>query len=167
MSSVDSAKICLILGSFPDYLDGSPIITKIGEHELKNNPRYRWAKPLSETILYIVKRSILQSFSKVYVYEFPKDTMDKIDFTLCLDVDGLEICEVTQRIIFKGTWTFLDAKQRNITHAPFEFCESFDDFSDRYGEIVAKVEQVIHHLGDAIVKEMDLIFLKRITGNNP
>jgi hypothetical protein len=52
-----------------------------------------------------------------------------------------------------------------MAHVPFEFCESFADFSDRYGEIVTKVEQVIHHLGEAIVKEMDLIFLKKATEN--
>jgi uncharacterized lipoprotein YmbA len=162
-SSIDSSKIRLVLKDFPDYLDRPQIITKIGEHELKSNPRYRWATPLSETVLRIIRRRIQQNFPKIRIYEFPKDNVCKVDFTLQLVIDGLEISEVAQRVTFIGTWTFLDANQESMGLTPFEFCGSFADASDRYGEIVAQIEQVILHLGDAIVKQMDLILLKKET----
>jgi uncharacterized lipoprotein YmbA len=167
ISSINSAKISLVLSRFPDHLNGPQIITKIGEHELKGNPRYRWARPLSEMVLHIIRQNIRNNFSKVYVYEFPKDSARKVDFTLCLDIDGIEICETTQRVTLKGSWTFLDAKQENIAHAAFEFYESFADISDRYEGIVAGVEQVIHYLSDAIIKGMDLVLLRKETEDNP
>ncbi|MDR2812501.1 MAG: PqiC family protein [Puniceicoccales bacterium] len=162
-SSIDGAKIRLVLNDFPDYLDGPQIVTKIGKHELKSNPLYRWATPLSETILHIVRRSIQQSFPKVRIHEFPKDGACKVDYTLRLDIDELEICETTQQIIFVGTWTFSDSKQEYVNRFDFEFHESFSEGFDRYGEMVAKVEQVIFNLGDAIIKQINLILLEKET----
>ncbi|MDR0740388.1 MAG: PqiC family protein [Puniceicoccales bacterium] len=162
-SSIDGAKICLVLNNFPDYLDGPQMITKIGQHELKSNPRYRWARPLSETILHIVRRKLQQNFPNVCIYEFPKDGAGKVDFTLQLDVDGVKICEMEQQVIFVGTWAFLDGKQGYINRSDFEFRESFSDAPDHYERIVSQVEQVILHLSDVLIKEMDLILLKRDT----
>jgi uncharacterized lipoprotein YmbA len=159
-SSIDSAKIRLVLNHFPEYLDGPQIITKIGEHELKNNPRYRWATPLSENLLHIVRLSIQQNFPRIRIYEFPKDVSYKIDFTLRLDIDMLEIHEMTQEITFTGTWTFLNEKHEWVNHSRFEFHEQFSDELDRYAEIVAKIEQVMLKLGQALVGQIDLILLK-------
>jgi uncharacterized lipoprotein YmbA len=161
-SSTGAGRICLVLNHFPDHLDGPQIITRIGKHELKSNPRYRWAKPLSETILHIVRKKLQRNFPNICVYEFPKDSVGKVDFTLQLDVDGVEICEEEQQVIFAGTWAFLDEKGC-INRSDFEFRESFSDTPDHYEEIVSKVEQAILHLGDVLIKEMDLILPKMET----
>jgi uncharacterized lipoprotein YmbA len=161
--SIDGAKICLVLNDFPDYLDVPQLITKIGKHELKSNPLYRWATPLSEAIIRVVRRRIQQNFPRVSIYEFPKDSVGKIDFTLQLSVDGLEVCEVTQRVTLSGTWVFLNGRREYVNRSDFEFHESFSDVADRYETIVAKVEQVILRLGDEITGQIDLLLLKKET----
>ncbi|MDR1303341.1 MAG: PqiC family protein [Puniceicoccales bacterium] len=160
-TSIDRAKIRIRMGHFPDYLDSPQIITKIGPHELRSNSRYRWATSLSENILHIVRGSIQQSFPKARIYAFPNDTACKIDYTLRLDIDVLEIHEVAQEVTFSGMWTFLNASHELVNYSPFEFRESFGGAVDRYGEIVAKVEQVVLDLGGAIAKQMDFLLLKK------
>jgi hypothetical protein len=49
----------------------------------------------------------------------------------------------------------LDTNQESIGHTPFEYCGSFADAPDHGGEIVAQIEQMILHLGNAIVKQME------------
>ncbi|MDR1435353.1 MAG: PqiC family protein [Puniceicoccales bacterium] len=156
-SSTDNPSICLILKHFPDYLDAPQITTKVGEHELKSNPLYRWATPLSENIFHILRQSIQQSFPKAQIYEFPKDIVPEVDLTLKLDINLLEIDETSQRVFFSGTWTILDRKQKRSNRFPFEFCESLGKASDHYAEIVAKIEQVVLQLGDGIVNQINLI----------
>ncbi|MDR2200867.1 MAG: PqiC family protein [Puniceicoccales bacterium] len=158
--SVDYAAICLVLGHFPDHLDAPQIVTKIGEHELKSDMRYRWATPLSENILSIVRQSIQRDFPKASVFEFPKESTDKFDFTIRLDVDTLEIDEVNSRVTFAGAWIILSDRNERIERFNYEFQESFGGTVDRYGEMVAKLEQVILHLGAAIGRQLDLVLMK-------
>jgi uncharacterized lipoprotein YmbA len=162
-ASIGSAKMGLVLNDFPDYLDVPQFITKVGEHELKSNPLYRWATPLSETVLRVIRRRIQQNFPRISIYEFPKDSVSKVDFTLQLSIDGLAICEVTQRVTLMGTWTFLDGERECVNRSDFEFHESFSDAADRYSAIVAQVERVILRLGDAITGQIDLLLLKKET----
>ncbi|MDR0590424.1 MAG: PqiC family protein [Puniceicoccales bacterium] len=160
-TSIDRARIRILMGHFPDYLDSPQIITKIGPNELRSNSRYRWATSLPENILHIVRRHIQQNFPKARIYAFPKDSACKIDYTLRLDIDALEIHETAQEVTFSGTWTFLNASHELVNCSPFEFHKSFGGVADRYGEMVAKVEQVILDLGDAIAKQMDFLLLKK------
>jgi uncharacterized lipoprotein YmbA len=112
-------------------------------------------------ILGVVRRRIQDNFPRVSIYEFPKDSAFKADFTLQLGVNGLEIFEVRQRVTFVSTWTFLDGKRECINRSDSEFYESFSEASDRYGEIVANVEQVVLRLADAITSRIDFLLLKK------
>jgi uncharacterized lipoprotein YmbA len=127
-------------------------MTKISDHELKSNPCYRWATPLSENLLHILKQSIRQGFPQATVYEFPKDIVAKVDLTLKLDVDTLEIDEVSRQVTLSGVWTFFDGDRVLVDRSDFKFSESFSSHSNVYSESVAKVEEVILQLGDAIVE---------------
>jgi uncharacterized lipoprotein YmbA len=166
-TSIDRTRIRISMNHFPDYLDSPQIITKIGPNELRSNSRYRWATSLPENILHIVRRSIQQSFPKARIYAFPKDTACKIDYTLRLDIDALEIYELAQEVVFSGTWTFLNASQELVNCSPFEFHETFGDAADRYGEMVAKVEQAILNLGAAIAKQMNFLLLLKKDETSP
>ncbi|MDR1366793.1 MAG: PqiC family protein [Puniceicoccales bacterium] len=152
--SKQSLHIHLALDRFPEYLNCPLITTKIGPHELKSNPLYRWATPLSESTLHMVRHSIQQSFPNAWVYEFPKDTVGAANFIVRLDIDTLEVDETSHQIVLNGLWTFLDGKQELLYRSPFTFCESFKDGENQCDEIVAKIEQIVLRLGDAITQEM-------------
>jgi uncharacterized lipoprotein YmbA len=139
------------------------MVTKIGKHEFKNQLRYRWATPLSEVIMHCVHQSISHSFPKMCVYEFPQDTVPRVDLSLQLDIECLEIDEKTRQITFAGMGEFLDADSKPVNRSNFEFHEQFGNGEDYYGEIVAKIEQVILSLCKVLIGQMDFLLLKKET----
>ncbi|MDR0417973.1 MAG: PqiC family protein [Puniceicoccales bacterium] len=152
--SKQALHIHLALNHFPEYLNCPFIITKIGPHELKSNPLYRWATPLSESILHMVRHSIQQSFPNAWVYEFPNDTIRAANFIIRLDIDTFEVDETSHQIVLAGLWALLDEKQELLYRSPFTFCEPFKNEENRYSEITAKIEQIILRLGDAVTQKM-------------
>jgi uncharacterized lipoprotein YmbA len=152
--SEQSLRIHLALNHFPEYLNCPSITTKVGAHELRSNPLYRWATPLPEGILHMVRHGIQQSFPNAWVCEFPKNTIGAVNFVIRLDIDALEVDETSHQITLNGRWTLSNEEQELFHRSPFTFCEPFKDGENQYDEIVAKIEQIILRLGDAVTQGM-------------
>ncbi|UPA28173.1 MAG: PqiC family protein [Verrucomicrobiota bacterium] len=164
--AINQATVRISIRHFPKHLESPYFIEQLGPNELKELPKYRWAVPLEESILDLLRRYIRNSFPRVAVEIFPRDSAQDADHAIRIDVEELAIDIRNQRISFTGEWEFYNLKQKSSDRSPFEFHMPLPASSDRYASIAAQIEQAMIALCLSIVQKMDLLLLKSESETN-
>lgn len=153
--------ISISIGSFPSYLDHSEIITKIHENELKTNPLYRWATPLSEVVQDIVGDTLRNNFYNLEVRNYPQEYCQKCDYHICINIDELIANEFEDQVCLIGSWTLFDDHQQILSTHLFNEVEPILKEQFKFLEIVQANERILQRLSDSIVQAIDVALLQK------
>jgi uncharacterized lipoprotein YmbA len=78
--------IALGLGSFPDYLSRSQIVTRSGDNQLQLAQFHHWPEPLQENFTRVLLINLSVQLDTSRVYSFPWKKSRPIDYQVLVDV---------------------------------------------------------------------------------
>lgn len=103
-----SADVAIGVGPvvLPDYLDRLPIVSRSGPHRLKIDDLHRWAGPLQEEIMRVLKQNLamLTGSNQVTAYPWRHDSAPALQVSLnvlCFEGDG-------QKVSLDAQWHVVD-----------------------------------------------------------
>lgn len=148
---VDSAAADVAIGVgpviLPDYLDRLPIVSRSGPHRLKIDDLHRWAGPLQEEIVRVLKQNlaVLTGSNQVIAYPWRHDTAPALQVSLnvlCFEGDG-------QKVSLDAQWRIVDTTSgRTLDHR--QTTVEVPDNGEDTESLVAAMSKAVGGLGEKI-----------------
>ncbi|MCF8029675.1 MAG: PqiC family protein [Desulfohalobiaceae bacterium] len=95
--------------SFPEYLDRSEMVTRVGPNRLSLSELHHWAEPLRENFVRVLRANLNSRLCGGNIAVFPERKRARSDYRLSLDVHRFESLE-RDRALLIANWTFRDTQ---------------------------------------------------------
>jgi len=99
--------------SFPEYLDRSEIVTRVGPNRLGLSELHHWAEPLRENFVRVLRANLNSRLCGGNIVVFPERRRTRSDYRLRVYVHRFETLE-RDRALLTASWTFRDAQSGKV-----------------------------------------------------
>jgi uncharacterized lipoprotein YmbA len=147
----------------PSYLDKPQIITLISDNEIIQDEFNRWAEPIEECILRVLRDRINQKCDQVKIVIFPFDKHIDIDYKIKIRIHDFIPNETDKTVTLSSFWRMTDknhniiAKKNSIIVANYQI----DQQENKYLNMIAGMEQAIVQLSFDISEAINAIIFKK------